>query len=109
MRAVTGRAAFDACRSMLEDEGAAFVVVASCALLMLEAAEKVERELKNAGVRVKLDARESQRPGWKFSEYEVQGVPIRIAIGPRDVQNGVVEMARRDTLEKSSLPMEDDA
>ena len=72
----------------------------------MEAAEKVERALKDAGVRVKLDARTSQRPGWKFSEYEVQGVPVRIAIGPRDVENGVVEVARRDTFEKTSVPME---
>jgi prolyl-tRNA synthetase len=55
---------------------------------------------------VKLDARESQRPGWKFNEYEVQGVPIRLAIGPRDVKNGVVEVARRDTRTKESMPQD---
>ncbi len=71
---------------------------------VLEAAERIERELKTAGVRVKLDARESQRPGWKFNEYEVQGVPLRIAIGPRDVQNGEVELARRDTRSKETVP-----
>lgn len=70
---------------------------------VLAAAEAIESALKDAGIRVKLDARESQRPGWKFNEYEVQGVPIRLAIGPRDVKNGVVEVARRDTREKSSL------
>lgn len=67
---------------------------------VLEAAERIERELKDAGVRVKLDASEAQRPGWKFNEYEVQGVPIRLAIGPRDVANGNIEMARRDTRDK---------
>jgi prolyl-tRNA synthetase len=67
---------------------------------VLEAAERIERELKDAGVRVKLDASEAQRPGWKFNEYEVQGVPIRLAIGPRDVANGKIEMARRDTRDK---------
>lgn len=68
--------------------------------MVMEAAERIEQELKDAGVRVKLDAREAQRPGWKFHEYEVQGVPIRLAIGPRDVQNGNIEMARRDTATK---------
>ncbi|HYE59317.1 MAG TPA: His/Gly/Thr/Pro-type tRNA ligase C-terminal domain-containing protein, partial [Rhodothermales bacterium] len=71
---------------------------------VLEAAERMQRELKDAGLRVKLDAREGYRPGWKFNEYEVQGVPVRLALGPRDVQNGVVEVARRDTGEKQSLP-----
>ena len=70
---------------------------------VLEAAGRMEDELRNAGVRVFLDAREEQRPGWKFNEYEVQGVPVRIAIGPRDVANGTVEMARRDTKEKTSV------
>ncbi|MEZ4702660.1 MAG: proline--tRNA ligase [Rhodothermales bacterium] len=73
---------------------------------ILEAAERLTRALKAAGVAVKLDASEAQRPGWKFSEYEVQGVPIRLAIGARDVENGVVEMARRDTFEKTSVPQD---
>ncbi|HET6566670.1 MAG TPA: proline--tRNA ligase [Rhodothermales bacterium] len=72
--------------------------------VVLEAAERIEKELRAESVRVKLDARESQRPGWKFNEYEVQGVPLRIAIGPRDVQNGQVELARRDTREKQTVP-----
>ena len=70
---------------------------------VMEAAHSLESELKSAGIRVKLDARESHRPGWKFSEYEVQGVPVRLAIGPRDVKNGVVEVARRDTKSKESV------
>ncbi|MDZ4699359.1 MAG: proline--tRNA ligase [Rhodothermales bacterium] len=73
---------------------------------ILEAAERLARTLKDAGVRVKLDASEAQRPGWKFSEYEVQGVPIRLAIGARDVENGTIEMARRDTFEKTSVPQD---
>jgi prolyl-tRNA synthetase len=71
---------------------------------VLEAAERIARELRDAGIRVKLDARESQRPGWKFNEYEVQGVPLRIAVGPRDIQNGQVELARRDTRGKETVP-----
>ncbi len=73
---------------------------------VLEAAHRLEQSLKEAGVSVKLDARESQRPGWKFNEYEVQGVPVRLAIGPRDVQNGTIEMARRDTRMKESIHQE---
>ncbi len=64
--------------------------------VVLETVEKIERELQVAGVRVKVDAREEHRPGWKFHEYEVQGVPLRLAIGPRDVQNNQVELSRRD-------------
>ncbi len=71
---------------------------------VLEAAGRIERELKDAGVRVRLDASEAQRPGWKFNEYEVQGVPLRLAIGPRDVQNEQVEVARRDTRSKEVVP-----
>ena len=73
---------------------------------VLEASRKIKAELEQAGISVKLDDRESQRPGWKFSEYEVQGVPIRLAIGPRDLEKGVVEMARRDTYDKDSVPVE---
>ncbi len=72
--------------------------------VVLEACDQVQAELKEAGIRVKVDARESQRPGWKFNEYEVQGVPLRIAIGPRDVQNQALELARRDTRGKEVVP-----
>ncbi len=71
---------------------------------VMEVAERMVRELKDAGVGVHLDARESQRPGWKFNEYEVQGVPLRLALGPRDVKNEKVELARRDTREKEIVP-----
>ncbi|RMH51361.1 MAG: proline--tRNA ligase [Bacteroidetes bacterium] len=73
---------------------------------VLEAAERIERELTDAGMTVRLDAREAYRPGWKFNEYEVQGVPVRLAIGPRDVASGTVELARRDTREKAAVPQE---
>lgn len=62
------------------------------------------KELKNAGISVKYDDRDTQKPGWKFSEYELKGVPVRLAIGPRDLEKGTVEVARRDTLEKQIVP-----
>jgi prolyl-tRNA synthetase len=60
--------------------------------------------LKNRGISVKYDDSDHQKPGWKFSEYELKGVPLRIAIGPRDLENQTVEVARRDTLEKMVVP-----
>jgi prolyl-tRNA synthetase len=71
-----------------------------------EASEALAGELRDAGVRVIVDAREQYRPGWKFTEYEVQGIPLRIALGPRDLQNGVVELARRHSGDKMSVPRE---
>ena len=71
-----------------------------------EAANKMKKELLELGIEVKFDDRDTQKPGWKFAEYELKGVPVRIAIGPRDIENGTVELARRDTLEKKVLPME---
>jgi len=63
-------------------------------------------ELKKSGIRVKYDDNDNARPGWKFAEYELKGVPVRLAIGARDIQNNVVEIARRDTREKSSVSMD---
>lgn len=63
-------------------------------------------ELKAKGVRVKYDNDDASRPGWKFAEYELKGVPVRVAMGPRDLENGQAEVARRDTKEKQSLPLE---
>jgi len=63
-------------------------------------------ELKTAGISVKFDDSDNQRSGWKFAEYELKGVPIRLALGMRDLENGTIEVARRDTLEKSSEPIE---
>jgi len=71
---------------------------------VLDKADQIEQELDDAGISVKLDARESQRPGWKFNEYEVQGVPLRIGIGPRDLENDNVELARRDEQSKEIVP-----
>jgi prolyl-tRNA synthetase len=62
--------------------------------------------LKALGIRVKYDNSDNSRPGWKFAEYELKGVPVRIAMGLRDMENQVVEVARRDTKEKTSMPME---
>ena len=64
------------------------------------------KELKQAGIKVKYDDSENNRPGWKFAEYEMKGVPVRIGIGARDIANNVVEVARRDTKEKMSMPIE---
>jgi len=63
-------------------------------------------DFKKLGVRVKYDNRDTQKPVWKFNEYELKGVPVRIAIGPKDLEKGTAEVARRDTLTKSFLPME---
>ena len=71
-----------------------------------EAAIKIREELEASGISVKYDNRDTQKPGWKFSEYEMKGVPVRIAIGPRDLDNNTVEIARRDTLEKQVVPRE---
>ncbi len=68
--------------------------------LVLEYGDAIVEELKALGVRVKLDDRDNFKPGFKFAEHEARGIPLRIAIGPRDVQNGNVELARRDTLNK---------
>src|SRR5690606_32182161 len=64
------------------------------------------KELKAAGIRVKYDDNDNNRPGWKFAEYEMKGVPVRIAIGARDLENNVVEVARRDTKEKLTMGFE---
>jgi prolyl-tRNA synthetase len=64
------------------------------------------QQLKTAGIRVKFDNNDNARPGWKFAEYEMKGVPVRIAFGLRDLDNNTVEIVRRDTKEKSSVPME---
>jgi prolyl-tRNA synthetase len=63
-------------------------------------------ELKAAGIRVKFDDNDNSRPGFKFAEYELKGVPVRIAMGLRDLDGGNVEIARRDTKTKNSVPME---
>jgi len=72
-----------------------------------EKALQIKTALEQKGISVKYDDRDTQRPGWKFAEYEMKGIPVRIAIGPKDLANGTVEVARRDTLEKESLKMID--
>jgi prolyl-tRNA synthetase len=67
-----------------------------------EKAGEIKKSLEALGIRVKYDNRDTHKPGWKFAEYEFKGVPVRIAIGPRDLENGTVEVARRDTKEKAS-------
>lgn len=63
------------------------------------------KKLKALGIRVKYDDSDNNRPGWKFAEYELKGVPVRVAIGARDLENNVVEIARRDTKEKNTVPL----
>ena len=68
-----------------------------------EKAREIEKTLKDAGISVKFDDRDTHKPGWKFAEYELKGIPLRIALGPRDVQNRTVELARRDTKTKETV------
>ena len=75
-------------------------------MLFRSVAEKIKKDLEDKGVSVKYDNRDTQKPGWKFAEYELKGVPVRLALGPRDLENGTIELARRDTLEKKILPQE---
>ncbi len=68
--------------------------------------EPIMKELKALGVSVKYDDADNKRPGFKFADYELKGVPVRLAIGARDIENGTVELMRRDTLEKQVEPIE---
>ena len=74
--------------------------------LIEEQFKSLGNSLKALGIRFKFDGDDNKRPGWKFNEYELKGVPIRLAMGPRDLENRQVEIARRDTKEKSSVPVE---
>jgi prolyl-tRNA synthetase len=71
-----------------------------------EAADKIMKALKDRGISVGYDTDPKKRPGFKFAEHELHGIPVRIGIGKRDLANGVVEVARRDTKEKASIPMD---
>lgn len=75
--------------------------------VVVEKAREIKDKLEKKGISVKLDDRDTYKPGWKFNEYEFKGVPVRIAIGPRDVDNGTIEVARRDTLEKEIYQVAD--
>jgi prolyl-tRNA synthetase len=73
---------------------------------VLPKAQAIRDELVARGVRVMLDDRDTQTPGWKFNEWELRGVPLRLEIGPKDIEKSQVVLARRDTREKSSVPMD---
>ncbi|MDF1694905.1 MAG: proline--tRNA ligase [Saprospiraceae bacterium] len=73
---------------------------------IMEVADKIAIELKGKGIRVKVDRDDKKRPGFKFAEYEMKGIPVRIGIGKRDLEKGLVEIARRDTKEKESIALE---
>jgi prolyl-tRNA synthetase len=70
-------------------------------------ANKIKKQLEQKNIRVKFDNRDKFKPGFKFNEYELKGVPLRIAIGPKDLENGTVEIARRDTLSKSIVTQDE--
>jgi prolyl-tRNA synthetase len=69
-------------------------------------AKEISGQLKNAGIRVKYDDNDNARPGWKFAEYELKGVPVRVTLGARDLENDIAEVARRDTKEKKLVPLD---
>jgi len=74
--------------------------------LISEKVKEIRKALLKKGISVKFDDRDSYKPGWKFAEYEMKGVPVRLAIGARDLENGTVELARRDTKEKQIVSFE---
>lgn len=71
-----------------------------------EKVNELMAKLKARGISVRYDDSDNRKPGWKFAQYELKGVPVRLALGPRDLENGTVEVARRDTLEKTSTNLE---
>ncbi|HNX11493.1 MAG TPA: proline--tRNA ligase [Paludibacteraceae bacterium] len=71
-----------------------------------EKVKEITSKLKALGITVKYDDNDTKKPGWKFAEYELKGVPVRLAMGARDLENGTVEIARRDTLTKETVAME---
>ncbi|MHA4846998.1 proline--tRNA ligase [Flavitalea antarctica] len=75
-------------------------------VLINEKGAELVKQLKAAGIRVKFDDNDNNRPGWKFAEYEKKGVPLRVAIGARDIENNSVEVARRDTREKQTISLD---
>ncbi|MGB4958630.1 MAG: His/Gly/Thr/Pro-type tRNA ligase C-terminal domain-containing protein, partial [Saprospiraceae bacterium] len=73
---------------------------------LLEKAGEISQSLKSLGIRVKIDTDDTKRPGYKFAEYEMKGVPVRLGLGKRDLQNNTIEVARRDTKTKVSIPLD---
>ena len=67
--------------------------------------EPIAKALREAGISVQFDDRDTQKPGWKFADYELKGVPVRLAMGERDLENDTIEVFRRDTLAKETLPV----
>ena len=76
-------------------------------ILITQKVNEIIKELKQLNIRVKYDDNDNMRPGWKFAEYEMKGVPVRLTIGPKDLDNNVIEVARRDTKEKLSIDLND--
>ena len=74
--------------------------------LLSETANKIKSDLEALGISVKYDDRDNNKPGWKFADYELKGVPVRLAIGPRDLENKTVEIARRDNLTKETISID---
>ena len=74
--------------------------------LISEKVAEIVTKLKALGISVKFDNNDNKKPGWKFAEYELKGVPVRLAMGARDLENGTVEIARRDTLTKETVSLE---
>ncbi|MCD6659072.1 MAG: proline--tRNA ligase [Lentimicrobium sp.] len=72
-----------------------------------EKVDEIRKNLQARGISVKYDSRDTYKPGWKFNEYEFKGVPVRLVLGPRDLENGTVEVSRRDTLEKATYQLAD--
>ena len=73
---------------------------------ILNKLKKIERLLKENEITCEIDSRKNHKPGWKFSEYEMKGIPIRLALGPKDLLNGTIEIARRDTLTKDTVSLD---
>ncbi len=71
-----------------------------------EKVDSIIKQLKAKGITVKYDNNDTKKPGWKFAEYELKGVPVRLAMGARDLENGTVEVARRDTLVKETVSLD---
>ena len=69
--------------------------------------DSIKKSLEKKGISVKYDSRDTHKPGWKFAEYELKGVPLRLTLGPRDIEDGTIEIVRRDTLEKKSYAISD--
>ena len=74
--------------------------------IISEKVDLVKNNLEGKGISVKFDDRKTHKPGWKFAEYELKGVPVRLAMGMRDIENNTIEVARRDTLEKQTYGIE---